>query len=153
MGGFNLNQPGERAREDSSVSLYGLDAYVDELTNLTPAVGAFHWSEDCEHPEQLNALHHAVQKATHGCKFMVTKGGSIGLAPPAAHEGHLCGIIFVCVYPCLLRPTQSEPTFQFVGSAQVYHFSCTDKRGDLKSSSGQNKTNQGLWGAQADSAP
>lgn len=93
-------------------------AYIRELLDTTREAGVF----QCQHMEQLHPFHRAIQMALHDMKFMITRTGSIGLVPSVAREGDLCGIIFGCVYPCLLRVTQSDSSHQFLGSAHIFYF-------------------------------
>lgn len=97
-------------------------AYCLELLRPTFTDGVFNWDGTDEHLQQVDAIHHSIRQVTNGIKFMVTKGGSFGLAPTVAQTDDLCGIIFGCVYPCLLRASGNS-SYQFAGSVKISYFS------------------------------
>jgi hypothetical protein len=54
-----------------------------------------------------------------GRKLMVTKRGYMGLAPSITEKEDLCGIIFGCSTPCILRKTSQDQSYNFLGATYV----------------------------------
>jgi hypothetical protein len=71
--------------------------------------------EDAEMEDYL----YNVRLLTNQRKFVITERGYIGMAYEAAQQGDICGIIFGCRIPCILRPTAQEGFFSFLGGAYV----------------------------------
>lgn len=101
----------------------GVNAYVHKLLHPTLQAGIFQWTEECEHWSQLHLVHRELQEGSDGMRLMITKSGSIGLAPSAAREGDIWGIVYGCIFPCILRASQSDYSYQFIGSAHVAYYS------------------------------
>lgn len=123
----------------------GRKAYINELCNPATAAGSSDWNEHRKDTDRMNVLHRVLQRAIRGKKFMITEGGSIGLAPSVECDGDLCAMILGCVYPCLLSASQSDSTYQFKGSAQVYYFSFTCEEAHSRSSPGLDKEDDIVW--------
>lgn len=54
-----------------------------------------------------------------GFRFIATERGYLGLAPDNTQQGDLCGIVFGCRTPCILRPTAQENCFSFLGGTYL----------------------------------
>ncbi|KAF1915577.1 hypothetical protein BDU57DRAFT_518621 [Ampelomyces quisqualis] len=79
----------------------------------------------------IDLFHHTVKGYTHNRKLILTKRGYIGLAPAVAQEGDLCGILFGCTTPCILRVSRTANSYKYLGAAYVvgrYHWQTTDGR-------------------------
>jgi hypothetical protein len=60
-------------------------------------------------------MHALIRETLHRNRLVVTSRGYLGLGPAVAQVGDLCAIIFGCRSPCVLRPTEKENHFQFLG--------------------------------------
>ena len=52
-------------------------------------------------------------------KFILTRRGYMGLAPHVTEERDSCAIIFGCTSSCILRTTDRESQYQFLGSSYI----------------------------------
>ncbi|KAH6622235.1 heterokaryon incompatibility protein-domain-containing protein [Boeremia exigua] len=84
--------------------------------------GAFGWTGDAEHQRKLAYVHEWIRNNAQNKNFMLTKRGYMGFAPLAARQGDICGILFGCVYPCVLRASETGGPYQFVGPAYIQGF-------------------------------
>jgi hypothetical protein len=76
-------------------------------------------------------FHNTVKGYTHNRKIVLTERGYIGLAPAVAQKGDLCSIIFGCTTPCILRKTNHENKYKYLGAAYMIgqdHFKTSDGR-------------------------
>jgi hypothetical protein len=124
----------------------GIEIYTHELLHPTFQPEAFQRNGNSEDKRFLHLIHQDILNKTDGTKFMVTKGGSIGLVPSAARKGDLCGIMFGCVYPCLLRASQPDSSYQFVGPAQVLYFSIFSEPGNINGIGNMDTRDWDVWG-------
>jgi hypothetical protein len=79
----------------------------------------------------MELFHNTVKGYTHNKKIVLTGRGYMGLAPATAQKGDLCGIIFGCTAPCILRRSGDENHFQYLGAAFVvgqHHWKTSDGR-------------------------
>lgn len=70
-------------------------------------------------PGTIDLFNNTVKGYTHGRKIIVTKRGYMGLAPAIARQGDLCGILFGCTTPSILRPTNREDHFKYLGATYI----------------------------------
>ncbi|XPS76498.1 hypothetical protein M3J09_008550 [Ascochyta lentis] len=62
-----------------------------------------------------SVVHAFIQEHVEGKNFMLTERGYMGLGPAIAQEGDMCGIIFGCSMPCILRKTEQSNRYRFIG--------------------------------------
>jgi hypothetical protein len=74
-------------------------------------------------------LHH-IRNRLHNRRFILTKRGYMGLGPLIAHEGDICGIIFGCKTPCLLRKAPQDPNYKYLGATALMGKGHVDLEGD-----------------------
>lgn len=93
------------------------EKYVDNLTNNL---------DDCllEDTEagaerQYNVFFEFIKNRTHNRRFIVTERGYIGLAPPITRGTDSIGIIFGCKSPCILRGTDKQQYYTYVGATTL----------------------------------
>ncbi|KAH7386753.1 heterokaryon incompatibility protein-domain-containing protein [Phaeosphaeria sp. MPI-PUGE-AT-0046c] len=70
-------------------------------------------------PGTIDLFSNTVKGYTHNRKIIVTKRGYIGLAPAIACQDDLCGIIFGCTTPSILRQTSRDGYFKYLGAAYI----------------------------------
>jgi hypothetical protein len=95
-------------------------AYITMFQRLTSEMNESKelvWDNNEVAELQSSLVHNLIAEMTSGKRFMITKRGYIGLAPDVTGEDDLCGIIFGCTSPCMLRGTSSEGHYIFVGSS------------------------------------
>jgi hypothetical protein len=68
---------------------------------------------------EASRMHAQIREILPGKRFVVTSRGYLGLGPAVAQVGDSCAIIFGCRSPCVLRPTEKENYFQFLGSCSI----------------------------------
>lgn len=98
-------------------------AYIDWLIQLPLQTGVVDWTGDPNNYRKLQYVQDCIQEDVRNKRFMMTKHGHLGMAPPGARQGDTCAIIFGCVRPCLLRPTEQGSIYKHIGPAfiKVYH--------------------------------
>jgi hypothetical protein len=60
-------------------------------------------------------FHGIVKSMTSGKRVIVTERGYLGFAPNVTQEGDLCSIVFGLSSPCLLRNTDVEARYVYLG--------------------------------------
>jgi hypothetical protein len=71
-----------------------------------------------ESPESL-AVFGFIKANLSGRRFIMTERGYMGVAPAVTQVQDTCAIIFGCKAPCVLRRTDQERSYRFLGSAFV----------------------------------
>ena len=76
---------------------------------------------DAEEIAELESskFHGHISSITSGKRLIVAERGYIGLAPHITQKGDLCGIVFGCSFPCLLRRTGSVDRHIYLGSGFI----------------------------------
>ena len=69
--------------------------------------------------EKMDLYLNTMKVFTDGCRFIVTERGYFGLAPDITQQGDLCGIVFGCWTPCILRATAQEQYYSFLGGTHL----------------------------------
>jgi hypothetical protein len=94
-------------------------------------------SRDFEVPSQLAEVgvlalfHNTVKGYTHNKRVILTERGYMGLAPAVTQKGDLCGIVFGCTAPCVLRTSSAKNHFKYLGAAYIVgqnHWQTSDGR-------------------------
>ena len=120
--------------------VYGDEEYFDRVIRYT-SVGGLSTLRQVEMPHRVNieelysvptppgrtglhhmaAVHeHAVFRAQHDRVFFRTDDGLIGLGPASMREGDQLWILFGGQTPYILRPTDKEEVWEFVGECYVH---------------------------------
>jgi hypothetical protein len=60
-----------------------------------------------------------IRTVVYDRRLIVTKRGYMGLAPAVTQVGDLCGIIFGCSMPCILRRASQHSTYNFLGATYI----------------------------------
>lgn len=58
-----------------------------------------------------------VARSSYETKFIVTGRGYMGLAPRTSRIDDICAIVFGCTTSCILRKTNPESQYQYIGAA------------------------------------
>lgn len=66
-----------------------------------------------------NRVHQYVQSYILRKKFFVTERGYMGLGPAVAEEGDVYAITFGSTRPCILRRTEQQDRWKFLGSCFI----------------------------------
>jgi hypothetical protein len=67
---------------------------------------------------------------TDNCRFILTERGYMGLASETVREGDMCGIIFGCKTPCILRKVAQDQHYMFLGATKLVDKECINVEGD-----------------------
>ncbi|KAH7094835.1 heterokaryon incompatibility protein-domain-containing protein [Paraphoma chrysanthemicola] len=73
-------------------------------------------------PTSGNEFNHflaGISETLNARRFILTERGYMGLAPAAVREGDVCGIIFGCLMPCILRKKESKERYTFLGATTL----------------------------------
>jgi hypothetical protein len=70
-------------------------------------------------PGDLSLLIYTIWQVLYGRKVVHTNRGHLGIAPRMVQHGDLCGIIFGCKLPCILRKTEVDGQYILIGSAFI----------------------------------
>jgi hypothetical protein len=88
---------------------------VDDLTSDDPVGGADDDGNDDDSALFFNHIRSRIDKR----KFVLTERGYMGLAPAVVQEADLCGIIFGCKTPCVLRRAVQEQHYIYLGATSL----------------------------------
>ncbi|UPX12598.1 uncharacterized protein EKO05_0003140 [Ascochyta rabiei] len=76
------------------------------------------WTHE-EHDHTTSMVQNWIKAHVHSKRLFLTERGYMGLSPAVAQEGDMCGIIFGCTLPCILRKTSQEHHFKFIGPCSI----------------------------------
>ncbi len=91
---------------------------IDEIFNMNPLI-VFCNSEECEH---LDKFCQAFEEGLKRRRLLVTENGLIGSAPQPAEEGDLICVLYGCSVPVILRKSQDENFYEFIGECYLHGF-------------------------------
>ncbi|KAF2630270.1 hypothetical protein BU25DRAFT_255291 [Macroventuria anomochaeta] len=94
-------------------------ATFERLTTQMQESEAVSWDADEIATLESSKFHGFISSLISGKRVIVTERGYIGLVPDVTQQGNLCGIIFGCSSPCLLRTTSSDDCYAYLGSGFI----------------------------------
>ncbi|KAH8724792.1 heterokaryon incompatibility protein-domain-containing protein [Phaeosphaeriaceae sp. PMI808] len=74
----------------------------------------------------LDLFSNCMNGYIHNRKVILTRRGYIGLAPGIAQKDDLCAIIFGCTTPCILKKSNKENNFKYLGAAFITGRNCVE---------------------------
>lgn len=84
-------------------------------------------SRDVAESERVAHLTACISYMVYGSEFILTQRGYFGLAPRVTREGDTCGIIFGCRTSCILRKTNTDLGWQFIGASLITGKQCFEE--------------------------
>jgi hypothetical protein len=79
--------------------------------------------------DDRNIFFDFIRNKIHNRRFILTGRGYMGLAPLPVRESDMVGIIFGCKTPCILRKTDQEKHYKYLGATAILGKECSDLEG------------------------
>lgn len=94
-------------------------AVFERLSKMTDESKTINWDDEDIARLESTEYHKLIVSATSNKRFLFTERGFYGVGPAVTREGDLCGILFGCCYPSLLRESSDTDSYIYLGSGFI----------------------------------